>query len=205
MAIPVLFFPEMPVSGHKKGRKAFPAIYGQPAYLLNKIDKQGKNDYPHHHQHPQDTNQHRNDIYDTADLLNTGIPEKYSLETEISPDAETAAIECDPRLISRAVGNLGQNSIRHNPQGCTISLRLACPDTAILLSVADDGVGLSAEKLRELEEKPHYMESTDERLDLRHGLGLLLVRQIAEAHGGTMKMESAPQNGYKTILVFQGC
>ena len=59
------------------------------------------------------------------------------------------------------------------------------------------------EKLRELEEKPHYMKSTDERLDLRHGLGLLLVRQIVEAHGGTMKMESTPQNGYKTILAFQ--
>ncbi|MCX4374364.1 MAG: ATP-binding protein, partial [Dysosmobacter sp.] len=60
-----------------------------------------------------------------------------------------------------------------------------------------------AEKLRELEEKPHYMESTDERLDLRHGLGLLLVRQIVKAHGGTMEIESAPQNGYKTVLTFQ--
>lgn len=138
-----------------------------------------------------------------VELLNAGIPEKYSLETEISKDAETAVIECDARLISRAVGNLVQNSIRHNPQGCTISLRLACSDTAIFLTVADNGVGLSAEKLRELEEKPHYMKSTDERLDLRHGLGLLLVRQIVEAHGGTMKMESTPQNGYKTILAFQ--
>ena len=138
-----------------------------------------------------------------VELLNAGIPEKYSLETEVSKDAETAVIECDARLISRAVGNLVQNSIRHNPQGCTISLRLACSDTAIFLTVADNGVGLSAEKLRELEEKPHYMKSTDERLDLRHGLGLLLVRQIVEAHGGTMKMESTPQNGYKTILAFQ--
>ncbi len=138
-----------------------------------------------------------------VELLNAGIPEKYSLETEISKDAETAVIECDARLISRAVGNLVQNSIRHNPQGCTISLRLACSDTAIFLTVADNGVGLSAEKLRELEEKPHYMKSTDERLDLRHGLGLLLVRQIVEAHGGTTKVESTPQNGYKTILAFQ--
>ena len=138
-----------------------------------------------------------------VDLLNAGIPEKYSLETEISKDAENAVIECDARLISRAVGNLVQNSISHNPQGCTISLRLACQDTIIFLTVADNGVGLSAEKLQELEEKPHYMESTDERLDLRHGLGLLLVRQIVEAHGGTLKMESAPQNGCKAILTFQ--
>ena len=138
-----------------------------------------------------------------ADLLNAGILEKYSIEIEISKDAETAVIECDVRLISRAVNNLVQNSINHNPQGCTICLRLDCTDAGISLVIADNGVGLSAEKLRELEEKPHYMESTDERLDLRHGLGLLLVRKIVEAHGGGMKIESAPQSGYKTILIFQ--
>lgn len=138
-----------------------------------------------------------------ADLLNAGISEKYTLETEISKDAETAVMECDARLISRAVNNLVQNSIRHNPQDCTIRLCLTCSDTAIFLTVADNGAGLSAEKLRELEEKPHYMESTDERLDLRHGLGLLLVRQIMEAHGGTMEMESAPQSGFQTVLAFQ--
>lgn len=138
-----------------------------------------------------------------AELLNAGIPKKYALETEISKDAETAVIECDARLISRAINNLVQNSIHPNPQGCTIRLCLDCSDTAIFLTVADNGVGLSAEKLRELEETPHYMESTDERLDLRHGLGLLLVRQIVEAHGGAMGVESAPKSGYKTILQFQ--
>ena len=138
-----------------------------------------------------------------ADLLNAGIPEQYALETEISEDAEAAVIDCDARLISRAVNNLVQNSIRHNPQGCTVRLGLACSDAGISLTVADDGVGLSAEKLRELEERPHYMEITDERLDLRHGLGLLLVRQIVEAHGGTMRVESGPPGGCKTVLTFQ--
>ena len=137
-----------------------------------------------------------------ADLLNAGIPEEYSVEMKISKGAETAAIECDVRLISRAISNLVQNSINHNPQGCTICLRLDCSDASISLVIADNGVGLSAEKLRELEEKPHYMESTDERLDLRHGLGLLLVRKIVEAHGGGMKIESAPQSGYQTVLTF---
>lgn len=57
-------------------------------------------------------------------------------------------------------------------------------------------------KIKELQERPHYMESTDERLDLRHGLGLILVRQIITAHGGTMQIESEEQHGYKTILIF---
>ena len=138
-----------------------------------------------------------------ADLLNAGIGEKHSIEVEISPETETTVIDCDARLISRAIGNLVQNSINHNPQGCDIFLSLDCSSVNVSITVADNGVGMSVEKLRELEEKPHYMESTDERLDLRHGLGLLLVRQIVEAHDGIMKIESMSQSGYKTILTFQ--
>jgi signal transduction histidine kinase len=41
-------------------------------------------------------------------------------------------------------------------------------------------------------------------LNLRHGLGVLLVRQIVEAHHGTVEIESTPQNGYQTVLVFPG-
>ena len=111
-------------------------------------------------------------------------------------------MECDPRLLSRAINNLVQNSIKHNPQGCTICLRLDCSESTVSLTVADNGVGLSPEKLRELEEKPHYMESTDERLDLRHGLGLLLVGQIVEGHGGTMKMGNGACGGVETTLTF---
>ena len=138
-----------------------------------------------------------------ADLLNTGIDERHSIEVLISPEAEPVAVECDARLISRAVGNLVQNSINHNPQGCDIFLSLDCSPENISITVADNGVGMPAEGLRELKEKPHYMESTDEQLDLRHGLGLLLVRQIMGAHGGTMEIKSAPQDGYQTILTFQ--
>ncbi len=137
-----------------------------------------------------------------ADLLNAGIGPEYSVEVDVSSDAETAVMECDARLISRAINNLVQNSMKHNPQGCTIRLCLDCSESTISLSVRDNGVGLSAEKMRELEEKPHYMESTDERLDLRHGLGLLLVRQIVEVHGGTMKIVSDTCGGVETTLTF---
>lgn len=137
-----------------------------------------------------------------AELFNVGIPDIYSIDIEVMPDAEMTSLECDERLLSRAVNNLVQNSINHNPQGCEIRLFLACSEDLLSITVKDNGVGLSPEKLQELQKRPHYMESTDERLDLRHGLGLLLVRQIVEAHGGTMQIESEPQNGYRTTLVF---
>ena len=137
-----------------------------------------------------------------AELLNAGISETYTIEIDIVPGAETAALECDARLISRAVNNLVQNSIKHNPQGCEIRIILEDVENSLLLTVADNGIGLSPERLQELEEKPHYMESTDDRLDLRHGLGLILVRQIVEAHNGSMTIESTLQHGCKTVMNF---
>lgn len=137
-----------------------------------------------------------------AELLNSGISDAYTIEIDIVPEAENAMLECDARLISRAINNLVQNSIKHNPQGCKIQLSLKNTGETLVLAVADNGVGLTPEKLQELEGKPHYMESTDERLDLRHGLGLLLVRQIVEAHHGTLFIESEPNKGYEARIVF---
>lgn len=136
------------------------------------------------------------------DLINSGLPDCYSLEVNISPTVENAMIECDAKLITRAINNLVQNSIHSNPKGCTIILALKITDNKLLLTVQDNGIGISAEKLEALKNKPHYMESTDERLDLRHGLGLLLVRQIVEAHHGTIEVESKLQEGYKTNIYF---
>lgn len=136
------------------------------------------------------------------DLINSGLQEIYSLEVIISPDSENSVIECDSKLITRAVNNLVQNSIHSNPKGCSIILELKATKENLLLTVQDNGIGISAKKLEELKNKPHYMESTDDRLDLRHGLGLLLVRQIVEAHHGTIEIESKPQEGYKTDIYF---
>jgi len=136
------------------------------------------------------------------DLINSGLPDFYSLEINIFPDSENSLIECDAKLIARAINNLVQNSIHSNPDGCTIILALQVTEGKLLLTVQDNGIGISAEKMEELKNKPHYMESTDDRLDLRHGLGLLLVRQIVEAHQGTIEIESKPQEGYKTNIYF---
>jgi len=137
-----------------------------------------------------------------TDLINSGLPDFYSLEINISPDSENSLIECDAKLIARAINNLVQNSIHSNPDGCTIILALQITDYKLILTVQDNGIGISAEKMEELKNKPHYMESTDDRLDLRHGLGLLLVRQIVEAHHGTIEIESKPQKGFKTNIYF---
>lgn len=138
-----------------------------------------------------------------CEFLDSGLEEQYRIAFCSDQESETSFIMGDEALLKRALYNLIQNSMIHNSSGCDISVSAAWNGNNMSITVSDNGVGMTAEKLRELEENPHYMESTDERLDLRHGLGILLVRQIVEAHGGEMKMESAPQRGCKIILLFQ--
>ena len=137
-----------------------------------------------------------------AELLNANISQAYAVEVDIAPDAEAATLACDARLITRAISNLVQNSIEHNPQGCEIKLSLDCFAETISFAIEDNGCGLSPDQIKELEQKPHYMNSIDECMNLRHGLGLLIVRQIVEAHNGSVMLTGAKNRGCRMELSF---
>jgi len=137
-----------------------------------------------------------------CEFLDGGLEERYEIEFSANQESESVSILGDEALLKRALGNLIQNSIIHNPQGCRIAVSVLRGDVGITVEVADNGAGVSVEKLEELTADHRRLESTDEKLNLRHGLGVLLVRQITEAHKGTMTMESKPQKGFKTVLMF---
>ncbi len=139
-----------------------------------------------------------------CEFLDSGLEAQYQIVFDSSQESETASIMGDEALLKRALYNLIQNSVIHNPKGCVISISVARNENGITTMVSDDGIGVSAEKLEKLRATAHHLESTDERLNLRHGLGVPLVRQIVEAHHGIMEIESAPQKGYQTVLVFPG-
>lgn len=96
--------------------------------------------------------------------------------------------------------NIISNSINHNENGCTISVSLAVNGNNLILVISDNGKGISEEKLQKIQSTPHYLQSTDERLDLRHGLGLLLVKEIISIHNGTVSISSALNNGFSTTI-----
>ena len=137
-----------------------------------------------------------------CEFLDGGLEERYEIEFSADQESESAYTLGDEALLKRTLGNLIQNSVDHNPQGCRITVSVLCGGAGITVAVMDDGVGVSAEKLKELTADNRHLESTDEKLGLRHGLGVLLVRQIVEAHKGTIVMESEPGKGFKTALTF---
>ena len=137
-----------------------------------------------------------------CEFLDSNPDKKYVFEFEAEPQCETEFIRGDEFLLKRAVTNLIQNSINHNANGCEIIISVSCSEKEISIMVSDNGVGVSAKQLKALNSKTHYLESTDKALHLRHGLGVLLVRQIIEAHKGTMQILSEEQKSYETTLTF---
>lgn len=137
-----------------------------------------------------------------CEFLDSNLDNSFSIDFITDSDSELLYINGDETLLKRAITNLIQNSIGHNPSGCDITVSVSCNNQNATVIIADNGIGIPAQKLKELNTKTHYMESTDEKLNLRHGLGMLLVRQIVDAHHGVIKIESKPQEGFKTTLTF---
>lgn len=135
-----------------------------------------------------------------ADFINSHPGEKYTIELKISDQTEFYKINGDKRLLGRAVHNLLDNSCSHNPQGCCIWIEIKAERGEYVLTVEDDGIGISKEKLYQLRHTPHYMMDDTEIEEPRHGLGLLIVQQIITVHNGTVFFDYGKYGGFKVQI-----
>ena len=124
---------------------------------------------------------------------------------QLEPEAEARAMRiviednpeitgcCDQTMMTQAVLNLVGNAIRYGRQGGCIRLAALTEPGGWKISVTDDGPGIASEDL------PHIFDRFYQADRSRHregaGLGLALVKQIAELHGGHVTVESTPGVG----------
>lgn len=139
-----------------------------------------------------------------ADFLNQGLDERYAIALQIKEEHIQA--EVDRKLMLRAITNLVQNSIDHNPNGCDISLLInqSADGSACQLTVMDNGVGVQREALGDLLKLPYSAERRHLRQN-GHGLGLPMVARIAEAHRGQLLLESDTGQGMCATIKLPSC
>ena len=136
-----------------------------------------------------------------VDFMNVDIDEKHPIEWKTDEALTVCPVNIDKELIKRAVSNLIQNSIEHNEQGCNIYVDIMIRDGKCTVTVADDGVGATNEQIERLNNSPHYMVCDENTSGQRRGLGLLIVRQIAAAHGGAANIGHSEYGGFSVKLV----
>lgn len=136
-----------------------------------------------------------------VDFINMDIENRYPIVWDTSEATETCVISADRELLQRAISNLIQNSINHNETGCQISVSITAPQGKCHILVEDDGIGVSGEQLEKLNHAAHYMVCDTNATEQRHGLGLLLVKQIISAHQGEIIMGRSASGGFSVKLI----
>ena len=135
-----------------------------------------------------------------ASLLNSGLPECYTIELDIAKEAEPIMWKGDVHLLQRTVNNLLYNSIRHNPKGCKIQVKLYPKGQQALLVLSDNGKGMTAKEIEILQSRSHYLANSDALVNGQHGLGLYIVQQIVKMHLGEVSFRIRKSGGLEVCI-----
>lgn len=99
-------------------------------------------------------------------------------------------VDGDPERIAQVLRNLLDNAAKYSPHGGIIVVRGELADTEVIISVADQGIGIAPEHLNRLFDKFFRVRSRDTRRTTGSGLGLPIARSLVEAYGGRIWAES---------------
>ncbi len=130
-----------------------------------------------------------------VDLLAIAVEEAAHVGAQV--EGEALAVQGDERLLRRALRNLLENARRYG--GGDFELRVAAVGTRAVLRVCDRGSGVP-DASRERIFEPFYRLPGHAELAGGVGLGLALVKQIAERHGGTVRCEARAGGGSCFVL-----
>jgi signal transduction histidine kinase len=105
-------------------------------------------------------------------------------------------VQADKEKISWAILQLIDNAIKFTPSGGEVTLSIEQEtDTLIMISVSDTGIGIPANRMKEIYEPFHQLDSASTRRYGGTGLGLALVREIISAHGSMIEVQSEDRKG----------
>lgn len=107
--------------------------------------------------------------------------------------ADLPLISADATQLWRVFSNLIVNAIKHNPPGLQITINATCEQDKIYCSITDNGVGISPQQREKLFDL--YFRGGSIRNSVALGLGLYLCKQIINAHGGEIGVNSELQQG----------
>ena len=135
----------------------------------------------------------RRDIAVTA-LLDEVADEHRALaasrQVTLEVTSEVDTVSADPGLLRRLLENLIENALRHAPAASAVRLQASLAGDAIELRVADAGSGVPTELRERIFDKFVQLEHQGQGVNQGgRGLGLTFCKMVAEAHGGTIRVE----------------
>jgi len=136
------------------------------------------------------------------DAIRTVQPQaaKKAIRLEVSLDESVTPIVADPRRLNQIVLNLVTNAIKFTPEGGRVEVQLERAGAQARLRVADSGAGIPPDVLPKLFQPFTSADTTTTRTQRGLGVGLALVKDLVELHGGSVRAES-PGGALKGTVV----
>ena len=139
----------------------------------------------------------RRDAVDLADCARTAVrqagAEASARGLDMQATLDPAPVRGDRRLLERLVANLVENAVRHNVDGGTVEVRTATAAGRSTVEVRNDGPAVPPDAVASLLEPFQRLDRGAPGDGV--GLGLSIVRSVAEAHGGSVDLRARPSGG----------
>jgi two-component system sensor histidine kinase BaeS len=119
---------------------------------------------------------------------------QHQVDLGVEAKQDLPLIDVDVERMSQVLDNLILNAFRYTPPGGKVQLSAETSDGEVMLMVKDTGRGISVEDLPHIFDR-FYRGDKSRQHNGESGLGLAIARSIVEAHGGTIRAESLPDQG----------
>ncbi len=126
--------------------------------------------------------------------------DRDNISLHLEGPSELPEISGDPDQLKLVFENLLDNAIKFSPDGGEIRLKLEQAPDHVLVSVSDQGIGIPENQLERIFERFYQIDGSATRRFEGVGLGLTIAKQIVEAHGGKIWVES--QLGERSVFYF---
>ncbi|ODQ90232.1 two-component sensor histidine kinase [Mycolicibacterium flavescens] len=123
------------------------------------------------------------------------IAPKRAITLEVLDGPGTPEVLGDEARLRQVLGNLMANALQHTPETAGVTVRVGTADGRAVLEVCDAGPGMTTEDAQRVFERFYRADSSRTRASGGTGLGLSIVDSLVHAHGGTVRVTTAPGNG----------
>jgi len=124
--------------------------------------------------------------------------QSIDLKLNMSPESYVSG---DKDLLHRLLDNILTNAFKYTPSGGTVYLHNGEDDGHVLIVIRDTGIGIPEEDIPHVFERFYRVDKARSRRKGGSGLGLALAREIAERHGGSIRVESQLDHGTQVTVV----
>jgi len=140
------------------------------------------------------------DVFESCRRLVIGRAQANGVTLHATLPPDLPRIRVDPRAVRQMLANLLTNAVKFTPKGGRVTLAARADGDQIELSVADTGIGIAAKDIAKVLQPFGQAHSPHSRRQQGTGLGLPIVKALAEQSGGSFRLESQVDHGTTVTL-----